>query len=226
MGIGTTRDRLTDNLDVGYNKTPILGVFLCPAKRKRSGVMLMNTFYGFKLGQSQDYDQAGQRWPTTMIKVEPMTVAKNSQVSFGHKNKKTPYFRTIKFDKLDQSNKFAVGEKITISDSFVAGDKVKVMGISKGKGFQGVVRRHGFAGGPKTHGQSDRQRHPGSIGQTTTPGRVYKGKRMAGHMGSAKVTVRNLQVFAIKPEENLLIIRGLVPGATGGLLKIAKITKN
>lgn len=183
----------------------------------------MNTFYGFKLGQSQDYDQAGKRWPITMVKVEPMTVTKNSQVSFGHKNKKTPYFRTIKFDKLDRLDKFTVGEKIVISDFFAAGDKVKVTGISKGKGFQGVVRRHGFAGGPKTHGQSDRQRHPGSIGQTTTPGRVYKGKRMAGHMGHTQITVRNLQVFAVKPEENLLIVRGLIPGGSGGLIKLVKL---
>lgn len=176
----------------------------------------MNAFYGFKLGQSQDYDQAGKRWPVTMIKVEPLTVAKNSTVSFGHKNKKTPHFRTFQTDK-------NVGEQVIISDFFVAGDKIKVTGVSRGKGFQGVVRRHGFAGGPKTHGQSDRQRHPGSIGQTTTPGRVYKGKRMAGHMGSVQITVKNLQVFAVRPEENLLIIRGLIPGTKNSLVKVSKI---
>ena len=92
----------------------------------------------------------------------------------------------------------------------------------KGKGFAGVVKRHGFKGGPKTHGQSDRQRHPGAIGQTTTPGRVYKGKRMAGHMGNVQRTVVGLSVFAVKPEENLLMVRGLVPGPIGGLLKIKK----
>lgn len=112
--------------------------------------------------------------------------------------------------------------KFETKDVFAAGDKVKVTGISKGKGFAGVVKRHGFAGGPKTHGQSDRQRHGGSIGQTTTPGRVYKGKRMAGHMGNTTATVKNLQVFAVKPEENLLLIRGLVPGARNSLLKISK----
>lgn len=116
--------------------------------------------------------------------------------------------------KLDQLDKL---------DQLAPGDKVKVTGISKGKGFAGVMKRHGFKGGPKTHGQSNRARHPGSIGQTTTPGRVYKGKRMAGHMGNAQVTVRNLPVFAVKPEENLLSIRGLVPGNKKGLLKIVKI---
>ncbi|MBI4100069.1 50S ribosomal protein L3 [Candidatus Microgenomates bacterium] len=176
----------------------------------------MSTFYGFKMGSTQDYDQAGKRWPITMVKVEPMTVAKNSQIAFGHKNKKTPNF--LKSYQTDKT----VGEKIIISDVFNSGDKIKVTGISKGKGFQGVVRRHGFHGGPKTHGQSDRQRHPGSIGQTTTPGRVYKGKRMAGHMGAGTVTVKNLEVFAIKPEENLLYIRGLVPGGKNGLLKLVK----
>lgn len=176
----------------------------------------MSTFYGFKLGSSQDFDADGRRQPITMVKVEPLTVAKNSQVAFGHKNKKTPnYLKSYQTEK-------NVGEKITISDVFVAGDKVKVTGTSKGKGFQGVVRRHGFHGGPKTHGQSDRQRHPGSIGQTTTPGRVYKGKRMAGHMGRDTVSVKNLEVFAVKPEENLLLIRGLVPGAQNALLKISK----
>ena len=176
----------------------------------------MDTFYGFKLGSSQDYDQAGKRWPITMIKVEPMAVAANSQVAFGHKNKKTPnYLKSYKTEK-------KVGEKINIADFFNSGDQIKVSGISIGKGFQGVVRRYKFAGGPKTHGQSDRQRHPGSIGQTTTPGRVYKGKKMAGHMGHVQVTIKNLQVFAVKPEENLLLIRGLVPGSKNSIIKISK----
>lgn len=192
----------------------------------------MNTFYGFKIGSTQDYDTAGKRWPITMVKVEPMTVVNSKQVIFGHKKtlnkpltgilknlteKITPkYFKEL----LLEDKK--VGDKITISDVFNSGDKVKVTGTTKGKGFQGVVRRHGFAGGPKTHGQSDRQRHPGSIGQTTTPGRVYKGKKMAGHMGSTTVTIKNLQVFSVKPEENLLYIRGLVPGAINSLLRIQK----
>ncbi len=166
--------------------------------------------------QAQDFDTAGRRWPVTMVKVEPMIVAKNSQVAFGHKNKRTPnYLRSYQTEK-------TVGDKITISDVFNSGDKISVSGITSGKGFAGVVKRHGFAGGPKTHGQSNRQRHPGSIGQTTTPGRVYKGKRMAGHMGSVQATVKKLEVFAVKSEENLLLVKGLVPGKKGGLLKIWK----
>jgi len=102
------------------------------------------------------------------------------------------------------------------------GDKVKVTGTSKGKGFAGVVKRWHFAGGPRTHGQSDRERAPGSIGQTTTPGRVYKGKKMAGRMGGKKVTVKGLKVVEVKPEENLLVIKGLVPGAKGGKVLVSK----
>ncbi len=95
-------------------------------------------------------------------------------------------------------------------------------GVSKGKGFAGVVKRHHFAGGPKTHGQSDRHRAPGSIGSTTSPGRVLKGMRMAGHMGNSRVTVRRLEVYKADPEHNLLLVRGAVPGARNGLLLIKK----
>lgn len=102
------------------------------------------------------------------------------------------------------------------------GDKVKVTGTSKGKGFAGVVKRWKFAGGPRTHGQSDRERAPGSIGQTTTPGRVYKGKKMAGRMGGQRVTIKGLKVIEVKPEEKLLVVKGLVPGNKGGLLVISK----
>ena len=105
---------------------------------------------------------------------------------------------------------------------FTAGEAVDIVGTSKGKGFQGGVKRHGFAGGPKTHGQSDRTRAPGSIGSGTTPGRVLKGTRMAGHMGNARVTVKKLQVIQADPERNLLLVKGSVPGANGGLLMIKK----
>jgi large subunit ribosomal protein L3 len=102
------------------------------------------------------------------------------------------------------------------------GDLVNVTGFSKGKGFAGVVKRHHFAGGPKTHGQTDRHRAPGSIGSTTFPGRVLKGRRMAGHMGNRRVTVRNLKVIQTDPERNLLLLQGAVPGVNGGLLIIEK----
>ena len=109
-----------------------------------------------------------------------------------------------------------------MGEVFAPGDTIRITGTSKGKGFAGVVKRHHFAGGPRTHGQSDRERAPGSIGQTTTPGRVYRGKRMAGRMGGERVTVRGLEVVAIDPEKNLLTVKGLVPGARNGLLIIQK----
>jgi len=103
-----------------------------------------------------------------------------------------------------------------------AGELVDIVGTSKGKGFQGGVKRHGFRGGPKTHGQSDRLRAPGSIGAGTTPGRVLKGTRMAGQMGNVRVTAKKLQVIQADPERNLLVVKGSVPGANGGLLMIKK----
>lgn len=106
------------------------------------------------------------------------------------------------------------------------GDLVKVSGVSKGKGFTGVVKRWGFKGGPKTHGQSDRQRAPGSIGQTTTPGRVYKGKKMAGHKGNVKVTISGLTVMAYQNDAKMLWIKGIVPGPKKGKLKIKKYGTN
>jgi len=105
------------------------------------------------------------------------------------------------------------------------GDFVNVSGLSKGRGFAGVVKRHHFAGGPKTHGQSDRHRAPGSIGATTSPGRVLKGMRMAGHMGSKKTTVCNLKVVGVDASRNLLLVKGAVPGARKGLLIIEKVRK-
>ena len=114
--------------------------------------------------------------------------------------------------------KLKIGDQINPKLIFKVGDKVKILGKSKGKGFAGVVKRHGFAGGPRTHGQSDRERAPGSIGQTTTPGRVYKGKRMAGRMGGERVTLKNLKVVEVG--DDYLVVSGLVPGAKGGLLEV------
>lgn len=131
----------------------------------------------------------------------------------------------IKLIEEDKKKGLAIGEiKIFIGDQlkptlfFKKGDIVTISGISKGKGFQGVVKRHAFAGGPRTHGQSDRERAPGSIGQATTPGRVYKGKRMAGRMGGERVTIKGLKVVEVKDDG--LLIKGLVPGAKGSLLEI------
>ncbi len=153
-----------------------------------------------------------------------------SQAQRGHLKKsgmeKNPprFLREIRFQMESESemNKFQPGEEIKAGNILKPGDLVAVTGTTKGKGFQGGVKRHNFKGGPRTHGQSDRERAPGSIGQTTTPGRVYKGKRMAGRMGHTRVRIQNLEVVTVDDEHNLLTIKGLVPGARNGLLIINK----
>jgi large subunit ribosomal protein L3 len=115
----------------------------------------------------------------------------------------------------------AVGDTVTVG-IFSVGEAVDIIGASKGKGFAGVMKRHGFGGGKRTHGQSDRARAPGSIGPGTTPGRVYKGTRMAGRMGHERVTIKALEIVQADPERNLLVVKGAVPGANGGLLMIRK----
>lgn len=159
-------------------------------------------------------------------------VATITKPELGHLKKagldKNPprFLREIKVDKetIEQAEKVKPGTLVKVADVLKEGDKIKVIGVSKGKGFQGVVKRHHFKGGPRTHGQSDRERSPGSIGQTTTPGRVYKGKRMAGRMGSDTVTVKNLKVVSIDTEKNILTVSGLVPGGRNALLIIKKIS--
>jgi large subunit ribosomal protein L3 len=126
--------------------------------------------------------------------------------------------------KADDASSAKPGDEVDVG-FLKPGDLINVSGLSKGRGFAGVVKRHHFSGGPKTHGQSDRHRAPGSIGATTYPGRVLKGKRMAGHMGNRKVTVRNLQVVRVDAPRNLLLIKGAIPGARGGLLIIKKAGK-
>ena len=122
-------------------------------------------------------------------------------------------------------SEYSVGQVLN-ADIFAEGELVDVTGTSKGRGFQGGVKRHGFAGGPKTHGQSDRHRAPGSIGSSATPGRVFKGMRMAGHMGNDRVTVQNLKVIRVDTERNLLLIEGSVPGPNQGLLIIRRAVKS
>jgi len=129
--------------------------------------------------------------------------------------------REVELQKGAAAENLELGKEFDTS-LFSVGESVDIVGTSKGKGFQGGVKRHGFSGGPKTHGQSDRTRAPGSIGSGTTPGRVLKGTRMAGHMGNAHVTAKKLQVIQSDPERNLLLVKGSVPGANGGLLMIKK----
>jgi large subunit ribosomal protein L3 len=131
-------------------------------------------------------------------------------------------FKHLREFSIEDISSVQVGQKLDV-DMFKPGDLLDVTGVSKGKGFAGVVKRYHFAGGPKTHGQSDRHRAPGSIGATTSPGRVFKGTRMAGHMGDRRVTARNLTVLDVDLARHLLLVKGAVPGSKKGLLLIKKV---
>lgn len=146
---------------------------------------------------------------------------KKSQISNPKSQIFPRYIREVRLDKEPEQN---VGDCVKASDIFKVGDVVSVTGTSKGKGFAGVVKRWHFAGGPKTHGQSDRQRAPGAIGQGTTPGRVLKGKKMAGRMGMERVTIKNIHIITVDPEKNEISLSGPVPGKTGSFLLIRKIS--
>jgi large subunit ribosomal protein L3 len=138
----------------------------------------------------------------------------------GHLEKVGMLKHLREFD-VDDISSIEVGQKVDVS-MFKPGDLVDVVGLSKGRGFAGVVKRHHFGGGPKTHGQSDRQRAPGAIGSTTFPGRVWKGLRMAGHMGYGRVTARRLKVVRVDAERNLLFVKGAVPGTKNGLVTVKR----
>ena len=128
---------------------------------------------------------------------------------------------TLREFRVDSVDDFEVGQSVSIGDLFEAGDMVDVTGVSKGKGFAGVIKRHNFHRGPQTHG-SDHHRAPGSIGPGTTPGRVYKGLRMAGHMGDEGVTIKKVRVVRTDPDRNLLLVKGSLPGARGSLILVKK----
>jgi large subunit ribosomal protein L3 len=196
---------------------------------------------GKKLGMGQLFSDDGKAEAVTAIEAGPCvvtqvkTIAKEgynaAQLGFGEAKrlnspqrghlKELGQFKHLQEFRVADTEAIKVGDKVDVS-LFKEGDLIDITGVSKGKGFAGVVKRHHFAGGPKTHGQSDRHRAPGSIGATTTPGRVFKGMRMAGHMGSNRLTVRHLEVYKADPERNLLLVRGAVPGARNGLLLIKK----
>src|SRR5688500_8206743 len=188
---------------------------------------------GRKLGMTQIFDANGVVHPVTVIETGPCVVNQIKtkekdgyeavQLGFGlDKRLNKPeqgqrhggfMSRTLREVQADNPSEFTVGQVITC-DAFAEGERVDISGISKGRGFQGGVKRHGFRGGPKTHGQSDRLRAPGSIGSSATPGRVYKGLKMAGHMGAERVTVQNLTVLRVDTERNILLVQGSVPGPT------------
>ncbi len=197
---------------------------------------------------TQIFDEKGEVMPVTVIEAGPCfvtqkkTVARDgyAAIQLGFQETKPrrltkaelthlrknnlPPLRYLREIKVADVEKYQEGQKINVS-IFAVGERVDVTGLSKGRGFAGVVKRHGFRGGPKTRGQSDRLRAPGSIGATTTPGRVFKGMRMAGRMGNQRVTAQSLQVVLVDPERNLLVVKGNVPGANKGLLVVREARK-
>jgi len=204
----------------------------------------MKGIIGKKVGMTQIFDAQGTVTPVTVIQAGPCYVtqvrtAENDgymAVQLGYEETKAQRLTRGQLGHLKRNNlpalrylrEFRVrngdigveeGAKITVS-AFAIGDRVDVVGTSKGRGFAGTVKRHHFNRQPKTHGASDRTRAPGSIGQTSQPGRVFKGMRMGGHMGSERVTAQNLEVMVIDEERNLLAVKGSVPGAKGGLVVI------
>ncbi len=202
---------------------------------------MLQGIIGRKLGMSQIFRDDGRAEAVTAIEAGPCTVTQVKtkdkerydavQLGFGEAKrlnsperghlKELGKFRYLREFRVDDTKGIQAGDKVDVS-LFEAGDLVDVTGISKSKGFAVVVKRHHFAGGPKTHGQSDRHRHGGSIGATTSPGRVFKGTKMAGRMGNDRVTARHLEVFEADPEHNLLLVKGAVPGDKNGLLLIKK----
>jgi len=205
---------------------------------------MIQAIIGKKLGMTQMFKENGTIEIVTAIEAGPCPIVQiktldkdgynSAQLGFGETGrinsperghlKELGQFKHLREFRVDDTKAIKVGERIDVSQ-FKAGDLVNITGTSKGKGFAGVVKRHHFAGGPKTHGQSDRHRAAGSIGAGTSPGRVFKGMRMAGHMGNKRVTVCNLKVYESDAARNLLLVKGAVPGGNNGLLLIKKSTR-
>ncbi len=204
---------------------------------------MLKGLIGKKVGMTQIFDESGAAVPVTIIEAGPCYVTQirstekegYSAVQLGFDEIKSKRLTSGQIGHLKRNNitplrflrefreknpQVSEGQKITVGEIFSQGEFVDVVGTSKGKGFQGGVKRHHFKGGPKTHGQSDRNRAPGSRSSGTTPGRVFKGSRGAGHMGMDRVTVQNLKVELVDTERNLLGVRGAVPGPKGGVVVI------
>ena len=189
-------------------------------------------FIGKKVGMSSIYDSNGFNIPCTVIwsdgcfvtqiKTDDIDGYNSVQLSFGSKKANVESPLIIK-EIRDFEKEVQLGQKLLINDLFTEGDVVNVIGTSKGKGFQGVVKRHKFSGvGGQTHGQHNRLRAPGSVGASSFPSRVFKGLRMAGRTGGDRVTVKNLKVLKVIPEENLIVIKGCVPGDTDSIVILNK----
>jgi large subunit ribosomal protein L3 len=205
----------------------------------------MSGIIGKKVGMTSIFDESGKNIPCTVIEAGPCVVTQVRsvetdgyaavQLAYGEKKEKntsgplkghfqkagtTPKRRLVEFKTFEDVK--SLGDTITV-DIFAAGDFVDVAGTSKGKGFQGVVKRHGFSGvGMATHGQHNRLRAPGSLGASSWPSRVFKGMRMAGQTGNVRVKVQNLEVLKVYPEQNLLVVKGSIPGAKGSFVIVDK----
>ncbi|MCB0076752.1 MAG: 50S ribosomal protein L3 [Anaerolineales bacterium] len=208
----------------------------------------MKGILGKKVGMTQVYDQNGEAVPVTVIEAGPCFVTQIKtketdgydaiQIGYGETKEQrltqpqrghlakagAPLVRHLREFRVNGEETLELGQRLDAS-VFEVGDVVDVTGTSKGKGFAGVIKRHNFQRQRKTHGQSDRERAPGSLGAGSTPGRVFKGKRMAGRMGNDRVTVQNLSVVLVDPERNILAIKGSVPGAKNGLVTIRQAVK-
>jgi len=207
---------------------------------------MIQAILGRKLGMTRLFDENGVVTASTLVEAGPCFVTQLRtpdvdgyvavQLGFGETLRQTKpqkghlkkaglpdkqglqALREVPADSLDD---LELGARIDAS-MFEQGEIVDVIGTSKGKGFAGVMKRHNFHGGPKTHGQSDRWRHSGSVGSGTTPGRTFKGMRMGGRLGNARITVKNLRILSVDPERNLVALRGAIPGPNGGLIMIRK----
>jgi len=202
---------------------------------------MIQGFLGRKIGMTQIFREDGRVVPVTVIEAGPCVVTQVKtkendgyeavQLGFGEvKRRNKPLSGHLKDSRLsrylrevtaDDTSEYEVGQTIGV-DIFQAGEKVDIIGRSKGRGFAGVMKRWGFAGGPRTHGQSDRARAPGSIGGGTTPGKVYKGLKMGGHMGNRRITAKGLEIVQVDTERNLLLVKGGIPGAPNGLVQIRR----
>lgn len=207
----------------------------------------MKTIIGKKVGMTQIFDEKGKVIPVTVIEAGPCVVAQVKTVETDGYNAIQLGFGDVKESKLNRPERarftkaglplkkhlrefrvedfedLTVGSEIK-ADAFEAGDKIDVQGTTKGKGFQGVIKRHGQSRGPMGHG-SMYHRRPGSMGPTSTPGRVFKGKKLPGHMGRVTVTIQNLDVVKVDMDKNVILIKGSVPGAKGAILKLRKSVK-
>ena len=203
---------------------------------------MANAIFGRKVGMTQVFSKEGEARAVTVVDAAPCVVvqiktkAKDGydaiQLGVGTRKrlndpmkghmKRLGQFRYLQEVRVEDATQYEIGQKLG-AEVFEEGERVDVVGTSKGKGFAGGVKRYHFRGGPKTHGQSDRHRAPGSMGATTTPAHTWKGQRMAGHMGQDRVTLRRLKVIRVDAKNNLLLIGGAVPGGANGLLLIKKV---